>query len=260
MLRALVIAFAMVLSTSGSAAAQTVTSTGHPTDDRHPGGWSASCYSSTDCDAKWQWHMKCVHQLGRTVNDCDGSAPRGSISAPVALFIGVPVTAGSLAALLKLAGESSNEPNATSDTGDPTAGYGKAFAIGSGVGLGGVLIGYGAVKLMQVSKPAGFTLIGIGVGAGGGLLNQSMQNDRKTPEQKDREKETGKASEDYKSAALEGAAVGAGVALVGSLAAGRFSDFINLPSAIRNNRLIRRTSVVSSPSLGSGTRIGVVFR
>lgn len=192
--------------------------------------------------------------------DCYTRVGGGSVAAPVAMFVGVPVITGSLAALLKLAGEGSKDPNVTSDTEDATAGYGKAFAVGAGAGLGGVLVGYGVVKLYQTSKPAGLGFAGAFLGASASAFNQSLKNDKKTPEQKDRDDESGKTTEEYKNAALQGGAIGLAGGVITGLGIQKFSDLVKLPPAIRNNRFIRRTSVVSSPSLVSGTRIGVVIR
>lgn len=191
--------------------------------------------------------------------DC-GTRVGGSVAAPVALFVGVPVIAGSLAALIKLAGQSS-DPNADpNDTEDPTAGYGKAFAIGAGAGLAAVTVSYGIVKISEVSKPIGWGLGGGLFGAAGGAFNQSLKNDKKTAQQRDADKESGKTNEEYKDAAIKGAAIVAPIAMTVGFISERFSDFITLPSAIRNNRWVRRSHVISSPSLVAGSRIGVVIQ
>lgn len=212
------------------------------------------------CENDVRGHVRTDDKGIQGCHDCYTRAGSGSVSAPVAMLVGVPVGTGAIAALLKLAGESTKDPNVVADTEDATAGYGKAFAIGAGVGLGTVAVSYGTIKLMQTSKPAGMTVLGGIVGGAAGAFSQSLKNDKKTPEQRDADRESGKRNEEYKSAALKGAAVGSLGGLVGGVAVGRFSDLVQLPSAVRSNRWVRRTGIVSSSSLVSGTRVGLVIR
>lgn len=211
MLVAMLLVMIVVLIPGRSAAGQNVTSTGHPDD-----GWSHSCSSSSECDAWYQWHMKCVHGQRRPARDCDnnfpGAAPMAVNPATVTLaLMGLGAGGGALLALMQ---DASLDPNAPLDQQKSTP---YVTYIAGGAAVGTAAAGFGFLMAKAPKKAAIFTLAGLG-GAGLGALSATNANNLKPAEEREANKESGKLKKDQ----LVGAAVGA-TAAAGLTAAGMYA-------------------------------------
>lgn len=260
MVLALIALFALSIP-SRDASAQSPERVGHATDS-----WSHSCSSQSDCDAWYQWHMRCVHVQHRNSGECDRVGPPAGGGGAMAInpftitatFMALGAAGGALAAVMQ---DASIDPNGPLDE-VKSAPYLTYAANGALFGGGIALVGYGLTKAPKMSGRAWADVISSATGAAVVVAGVNANEQEKPKPEQEADKESGKTQRDQMLGAAGGALFGFGMSEMvrGIVEMAKVNEFAALRRFRDRHPSIQRAKLTTSINPFGATFIGVTIR